>query len=291
MNTVHSGILPSLSALADSSLSPLTPPQAKWPPMMWLNTDRFLYLGWVGRIAERCFGSLAIYLSPEGQHRIRIGDKDSAWQATTFSIVQPWCKHWIDFDERTTACMLLLEPETLRLSALPAVLQQQSGAVELGELGENILAALEWLRHHAVCNYASNADFDRAFFGEPLAAAKLDPRVQKVLDRLKSNPNSAPNAQDCAELACLSTSRFLHLFKEEVGAPFRSYRAWQRARSLLYHVKEQSSLTDFALNYGYPDATHFSHSIRRFAGLTPKAIHSGSRKVALFVGDRGSRSV
>jgi len=289
MNTVHSVVLPSLSALIDDNLSPIPSSQAKWPPMMWLNTDRFLYLGWVGRIAERCFGSLAIYLSPEGQHRIRIGDKANAWQATKFSIVQPWCKHWIDFDERTTACMLLLEPETLRLSALPAVLQQPSGAVEFAELGEKILVALELLRRNAACGYASNADFDRAFFGEPLAPAKLDTRIHKVLDRLKSNPNAALTAQNCAELACLSTSRFLHRFKEEVGAPFRSYRAWQRARSLLYHVKEQSSLTDFALNYGYPDATHFSHSIRRFAGLTPKAIHSGSRKVALFVGDMGSR--
>jgi len=283
MNSAYSVMLPGSSALADGNLGSISPQPSKWPPMMWLNTDRFLYLGWVGRIAERCFGSLAIYLSPEGLHRIRIGDKGSDWQPTQFSIVQPWCKHWIDFDERTTACMLLLEPETLKLPVLPEALQQPSGAVQLGELGQKIQAALEWLRCNAVCNYASNADFDRAFFGEPLTVAKLDTRVQKVLDRLKSNPNTVLTAQDCAEQACLSTSRFLHLFKEEVGAPFRSYRAWQRARSLLYHVKEQSSLTDFALNYGYPDATHFSHSIRRFAGLTPKAIQSGSRKVALFV--------
>jgi len=119
MNSAHSVMLPGLPALADGNLSSINSQQSRWPPMMWLNTDRFLYLGWVGRIAERCFGSLAIYLSPEGLHRIRVGDKSNDWQATQFSIVQPWCKHWIDFDERTTACMLLLEPETLKLSALP----------------------------------------------------------------------------------------------------------------------------------------------------------------------------
>jgi len=257
--------------------------KVKWPPMMWLNSDRFLYLGWVGQTAERCLGSLALYLSPQGTHRIRIGDKGAAWQSTQFSIVQPWCKHWLDFDERSTACMLLLEPESLKLSALPEYLQQPSGALEAAAFAEKIQGALELLRRNAVCHYATNGDFDRAFFGEPLPPARVDTRIQKVLERLKSNPNSSLTAQLCAEQACLSTSRFLHLFKEEVGAPFRSYRAWQRARSLLYHLKEQSSLTDFALNYGYPDATHFSHSIRRFAGLTPKTIHTGSRKVALFV--------
>jgi len=283
MNTANSVVLSNTSRLADSAAL-VGSLQSKWPPMMWLNTDRFLYLGVIGQPAERCFGALALYLSLQGAHRIRIGDKSSEWQQTTFSIVQPWCKHWLAFDERAIGCMLLLEPETLKCAALPPYLQQTSGAVQASGEFAQMHAALEGLRSAGVCRYASNGEFDRAFFGEPLAARRLDVRVQKVLQRLKGNPNTALNAEECAEQACLSTSRFLHLFKAEVGAPFRSYRAWHRARSLLYHVKEQSSLTDFALNYGYPDATHFSHSIRRFAGLTPKVIHSGSRKVALFVG-------
>ncbi|KXU35724.1 hypothetical protein AXE65_05980 [Ventosimonas gracilis] len=270
-------------------INPLGEANKKWPPMMWLNTDRFLYLGVIGQPAERCFGALALYLSLQGAHRIRIGDKGSDWQSAKFSIVQPWCKHWLAFDERSIGCLLLLEPETLKFSALPAPLQQPSGAVQAGELAQKMHAALELLRTVGACRYASNDEFDRAFFGEPLAARRLDVRVQKVLERLKASPNITLSAEECAEQACLSTSRFLHLFKAEVGAPFRSYRAWHRARSLLYHLKEQTSLTDFALNYGYPDATHFSHSIRRFAGFTPKAIHSGSRKVALFVaGDTAS---
>jgi len=287
MNTENAVVLSSTHRLADSA-ERVSPLQGKWPPMMWLNTDRFLYLGVIGQPAERCFGALALYLSLQGAHRIRIGDKSSEWQPAKFSIVQPWCKHWLAFDERSIGCLLLLEPETLKWSALPLHLQQTSGAVPAAAEFAQIQAALEGLRSAGVCCYASNGEFDRAFFGQPLAAARLDMRVQKVLNRLKASPHTTLSAEDCAEQACLSTSRFLHLFKEEVGAPFRSYRAWQRARSLLYHVKEQSSLTDFALNYGYPDATHFSHSIRRFAGLTPKVIQSGSRKVALFVSGAAS---
>jgi len=283
---------PSKAVLFHASTSragSLPQPGVKWPPMMWLNADRFLYLGWIGQPAGRCFGALALYLSLQGMHRIRIEDKANDWQQASFSIVQPWCKHWLAFDERSIGCIVLLEPETLKFSALPAHLQQSSGVLAVDEWAHKMYAALELLRSDRACHYASNADFDRAFFAQALTAPKLDGRVQKILDRLKGSPHSPLSAEECAEQACLSTSRFLHLFKEEVGAPFRSYRAWQRARSLLYHVKEQSSLTDFALNYGYPDATHFSHSIRRFAGMTPKAIHSGSRKVALFVGETDSR--
>jgi hypothetical protein len=32
----------------------------------------------------------------------------------------------------------------------------------------------------------------------------------------------------------------------------------------------------------YPDSTHFSHSIRRFYGLQPRAIFSGSRDLAIY---------
>jgi AraC-like DNA-binding protein len=44
------------------------------------------------------------------------------------------------------------------------------------------------------------------------------------------------------------------------------------------------TLTDVALDAGYPDATHFSHSIRQVYGLTPRSIFAGSRKLAVFAG-------
>jgi AraC-like DNA-binding protein len=33
---------------------------------------------------------------------------------------------------------------------------------------------------------------------------------------------------------------------------------------------------------GYPDSTHFSHSVRQVYGLTPKSIFAGCRKLALY---------
>jgi len=83
-------------------------------------------------------------------------------------------------------------------------------------------------------------------------------------------------------MAHLSFSRFLHLFKQEVGAPFRSFRTWKRARSLLHYVNRESNLAHVALDAGYPDSTHFSHSIRQVYGLKPKDIFAGSRRLAVY---------
>lgn len=47
-------------------------------------------------------------------------------------------------------------------------------------------------------------------------------------------------------------------------------------------MTQSSNLTDIALDAGYPDSTHFSHSIRQVYGLTPKSIFAGCRKLALY---------
>ena len=89
-------------------------------------------------------------------------------------------------------------------------------------------------------------------------------------------------AASCAAEAGLSPSRFLHLFKEETGISFRSFRAWKRARHLLHFANQDINLAHLAQDIGYPDSTHFSHSIRRFYGLKPRAIFSGSRDLAIY---------
>ena len=93
-------------------------------------------------------------------------------------------------------------------------------------------------------------------------------------------------AASCAAEAGLSPSRFLHLFKEQTGISFRAFRAWKRARHLLHFANQDINLAHLAQDIGYPDSTHFSHSIRRFYGLKPRAIFSGSRDLAIYRSDR-----
>jgi AraC-like DNA-binding protein len=52
---------------------------------------------------------------------------------------------------------------------------------------------------------------------------------------------------------------------------------------VLYHVTRSSTLTDVALDVGYPDSTYFSHSIRQVYGLQPKEIFAGSRRLAILL--------
>jgi AraC-like DNA-binding protein len=77
-------------------------------------------------------------------------------------------------------------------------------------------------------------------------------------------------------------SRFLHLFRQETGSPFRPFRAWKRARRLLDQVSAKCSLTDMALDSGYSDSSHFSNSIRDSFGVKPRDMLAGFRHMPTF---------
>jgi AraC-like DNA-binding protein len=123
------------------------------------------------------------------------------------------------------------------------------------------------------------------FLGEALPDRNIDTRIKRAAQKLDDFSGSKMTAADCAASVNLSPSRFLHLFKEQTGISFRAFRAWKRARHLLHFANQDLNLAHLAQDIGYPDSTHFSHSIRRFYGLQPRAIFSGSRDLAIYRSD------
>jgi AraC-like DNA-binding protein len=249
--------------------------------VMWLNEDRVLYIGLLGAPAVRTLGAFSIYVSITQPHRLSIDG--GPWQTSALSVVLPHVPHRIACDERMI-CNLLVESETVTQAGLPPFLRDARGAVDAPAVLARMRAALGAFRDGGQTQYAHTADFDLAFFGQALPRRPIDARIGKVLARVKSDPNEPHPAAACAASIHVSVSRFLHLFKAEVGMPFRSFRTWQRARSVLYFVTHTSKLTTIALDVGYPDSTHFSHSIRHVFGLTPKSIFAGCRQLALYRG-------
>lgn len=244
--------------------------------MMWITPDRVYYTGLLGAPVMHTKGAITVYVAIEGWLRLRIAGGE--WQTAEVAVVQPYVPYEIACESGRHVHQLLVEPETVDLARLPALLKA-CGAVQAPELAAQVRRAHDRFIAARTPLDLAPSDFDLTFFGQPLPSRQLDPRIAAVLDRIKNDPSAQAAAEDCAAQAGLSFSRFLHLFKEETGAPFRSLRTWKRARSLLHHVNRDSSLVYLALDIGYPDSTHFSHSIRQLYGLKPKDIVAGSRKL------------
>ena len=286
-----------MARLQDLSAAPGQPGQAGPLPLadkrnrvMWLNNDRVFYAGLLGAVSVRTMGGWLVYVSLGAPIRIAVGDAetgtlpaDAPWQTTELAVVPPYVPHRVACDERLI-CSITVEPETVDETRLPAVLRGAPGAVagdDAARLVQRVRAAHAWLRTHGREVDLQTTSFDECFFGQALVPRRIDPRIASVLEDIRNDPSQPTTAQDCANAVGLSFSRFLHLFKAEVGTPFRSLRTWKRARSLLHHVTRDANLVHVALDTGYPDSTHFSHSIRHVYGLKPRDLFAGSRQLTV----------
>jgi AraC-like DNA-binding protein len=245
--------------------------------LMLITPERVFYAGLLGRPRERCPGALHVYVSIEGGLRLATGDGSEA--CGELVAVRPNVRHTIASDFRSAIC-IVIEPESVAGGTFDALVRRLSGP-EAARVACRIRAAYDRLREDHR-DGISSAELDMMCFGEALPPRALDPRVERSIAQIDSFSGEPVTAASCALAAGLSCSRFLHLFKQETGISFRAFRAWKRARHLLHFANQNINLAHLAQDIGYPDSTHFSHSIRRFYGLKPRAIFSGSRDLAIY---------
>jgi AraC-like DNA-binding protein len=247
--------------------------------VMLLNSARVAYAGLLGKPSRRMMGSLVVYVSLGSPFELRL-EGAGAGEAE-LAVIPPYVPHQISSTDRLIGA-IQLEPESFDPKQLPSYLCGL-GRVESPQILTRVREAFQQIRREGASADPRTAEIDTFFFGQPIERRRMDVRITAIVERIKQRPSDPLDAETCAELAGLSVSRFLHLFKRELGTTFRRFRAWKRARSMLAYVAKTPNLSDFALEVGYPDATHFSHSIRTFYGLSPREIFSGSRRLAVHV--------
>lgn len=75
-------------------------------------------------------------------------------------------------------------------------------------------------------------------------------------------------ASDVAAELFLSESRFLHLFKSQVGVAWRPYLRWRRLKCASNSISQGASATEAAYHAGFSDLAHLSRTFQTMFGLT-----------------------
>lgn len=274
-------------------------------PLLITTPDRVFYRGPLGQPRLRRFAAAACYVALGGELSWALpkdgvasdlceGRGPALW-------VPPGVAHQIAAHHGAVLCYLI-EPEFHDLAAWSANhaqrLMHASGysASTLALLGSWAPSSLGSGRAPpgetpGDLDAELDAELDRLVLGAPLPVRDLDERIIQVLAVVRADVACAWQAADAARYCQLSSSRFMHLFKAEVGVGWRAFRAWKRARGLLTSAPTYESLTQLALTLGYPDASHFSHAIRQVTGLRPSDILSGGRHLGVWSASGLSRGV
>lgn len=102
----------------------------------------------------------------------------------------------------------------------------------------------------------------------PAAPRQVDPRIAAAARRIREDPTAAFSSRELAEEAGLSESRFLHLFRDELGTSLRRYRLWVRLTHAGKAIAAGDNLTNAAMKAGFASPSHLADRFKTTFGLS-----------------------
>jgi len=199
------------------------------------------------------------------------------WRSCRTAVIPAGVVHELDIGGNPIG-VLYIEPTlegATTLAALTSSTEEVDGAL-IGAGGESSVMRELWENAGSV-DFAGAALDDLLGFATKRARRRMDTRIVHALAALEAATEDAASVSRACALAGLSPSRFQHLFTQEVGVPYRRYRAWTRMRAAIAAVADGSSFTHAAHAAGFFDQAHFGHDFRRTFGAPPSRSLDGVR--------------
>jgi AraC family transcriptional regulator len=206
--------------------------------------------------------------------RFRPGDRQpwTGYDGVVISSRQP---HSMDASVVPFNVVLFVEPETREgralsdrfsasgITALPAEL--------IADVGSALFATWQTERTAVAVEAAARAVIKKLTAGvEPSVVS--DERILRAIAHIRSQLSTSLTLDEVAEVACLSPSRFRHLFVEQTGMALRPYVLWRRFLRVWELLMEGESLSTAAHAAGFADAAHLTRTSRRMFGFPPSAL-------------------
>src|SRR5688500_6802314 len=104
---------------------------------------------------------------------------------------------------------------------------------------------------------------------------RLDERVTKVLTAIHAADDLRMSIEDAAAMAFLSPSRFAHLFKQQVGLPFRRYMLWRKLTRAMLAIGKERTIAAAAHASDFADAAHLTRTFYQMFGIPPSVMMRG----------------
>lgn len=120
---------------------------------------------------------------------------------------------------------------------------------------------------------ASARDVVRELTGGVPPSEPTDERILRATQYIRGHLDGALTLETVADVACLSPSRFRHLFVEETGMALRPYILWRRFLLVWDLMSSGTTLSAAAHAAGFADAAHLTRTSRRMFGFPPSALN------------------
>jgi AraC-like DNA-binding protein len=261
----------------NKSASDGVPASSRWSgtPDWYLWDGGFVALGRSeGTVPPHEHHAIQIVVAVEGTVGIR--GKRGDWRMASGVIVRPDVVHSYNGNGAVGA-MLFVDPESAEgvwLKTSPhddiTIVPEPRIAMCAAELRKFLESPLESLEIGSLIRHCV-----QALCAGALPSRRLNDRVTKVLAVIRASDERRISIEDAAALAFLSPSRFAHVFKQQVGLPFRRYILWRKLTRAMLVIGRERTISTAAHEADFADAAHLTRTFYQMFGLPPSVMMRG----------------
>ncbi len=251
-------------------------------PYRWLSVPRwYLWEGGFlltasaqGVVPSHAHHAIQIVIALDGCVAIR--GADDGWRESRGIVVRPDAEHSFDCNG-ASGVMLFVDPESSEGAWLSASLRQDITTVSDARLDSLVPALRAFVERPDETDEVSALIRDCVQGLRPglAPARRIDPRVTTVLNAIRSSDDLRVSLETAAGMACLSPTRFAHLFKEQVGLPFSRYMLWRKLTRAMVAIASERTLAAAAHAADFSDAAHLTRTFYQMVGMAPSALMRG----------------
>jgi AraC-like DNA-binding protein len=233
-----------------------------------------IFIGTAGALPAHAHQAIQICFLFEGRIRLRASD-ELPWTEYDIAMVPSRHTHGMDGSRVRYGATLFVEPET-REGRVLAERYLCGGIVDVDRkpfatvLSDLRSAALKQRGRAAVVDLARLVVHALTENSEP--AVTSDARILRAVKYVNDHLSAPITLKQVAAVACLSPSRFRHLFAEQTGMGLRQYVLWRRFVSVWEYRMGGASLAAAAHAAGFADSAHLTRTSRRMIGIPPSAM-------------------
>ena len=201
---------------------------------------------------------------------------DGQWHEARGLVVRPDAEHSFDCNG-ALGVMLFVDPESSEGAWLSTSLRQDITIVSDTRL-DSMVPELRTFAEQPDESPDIAAVIRRSIQGlrPGLAPARrLDARVTTVIDAIRASDDLRMSLEQAADKACLSSTRFAHLFKEQVGLPFSRYMLWRKLTRAMVAVASEGTIAAAAHAADFADAAHLTRTFYQMVGMAPSVLMRG----------------
>lgn len=217
--------------------------------------------------------ALQLVFANTGDHRVRSSEADP-WAPFSVAAIPTRHPHSLDVTDADYGAVILIEPETHEGRAISQRFLD-GGIAEVGDAEVRRITG-EIFEHWLDGRKDEVVRLVRFLLTSLAAGVKpsvvTDPRILSAIDYINRNLHRAITLDEVASHACLSPSRFRHLFSEQTSMGLRPYILWRRFMLTWELIMKGASLSEAAHAAGFADAAHLSRTSTRNFGFAPSLI-------------------